>query len=299
MKKLAILLCLCCNLAVAGSTHQADVSSQQTSSKLNPLTVYETGQLIRTILDTLHWKANFILMEKDGINNAYATVMNGRRVIVYDNRFLNKLNEITGTNWAAVSVIAHEIGHHYNNDVMTDQASTPENELQADYFSGYVMEKLGATANEATIAIRMVNPAYASGSHPGSPDRVNSIESGWNYAKNLNNDPIRPDAVPASRQTPAVLAKTETNNWIRMSLQATDPMTVYLSDDGRNYSPARVKTRQPFVFKFEMYGYGYMRFNNDRNSPTYRLIAGKDYSIIWDRSSRDWRIAEVSLRPEV
>lgn len=293
MKKILLLLALCCNIAVARPTNQADANPQQVSSKENSLTVYETGRLIRTILDTLQWKANFIIMEKAGLNNAYATILNGRRYIIYDNRFLNKLNEITGTQWAAVSVIAHEIGHHYYNDVLTDKASTPQNELQADYFSGYVMAKLGATANEATIAIRMVNPAYASGSHPGAADRVNSIESGWDYAGTLKNDQVQPDRVPRKQQNPAELAMAESTDWIRMFSKADDPMTVYLSDDGRNYSPALVKTSQPFVFKFEIYDYGYMRFSNDRDAPTYRLKQGRDYSIVWDRRSNDWRVAQV------
>lgn len=287
-----MLLCFCCTLAAASASIKMDVAVQQTSVKANQLSVYETGAVIRTILDSLHWKANFIIMEKNGINNAYATVQNGRRYIIYDNRFLNKLNEITGTQWAAVSVIAHEIGHHYYNDVLNDQASTPQNELQADYFSGYVMAKLGATADDATIAIRMVNPAYASGSHPGAADRVNSIESGWNYAWNAKND-LRSAPLQQTGKTPVVLAKTESTDWIRMFSLADDPMTVYLSDDGRHFSPAMVKTGQPFVFKFEIYGYGYMRFSNDRSAPTYKLVEGKDYSIMWDRRSNNWRVAQV------
>ncbi len=291
MKKILLLLALCCNLAVARSSDQPDVNLRQALPKENSLTVYETGRLIRTILDTLQWKANFIVMEKAGLNNAYATILNGRRFIIYDNRFLNKLNEITGTQWAAVSVIAHEIGHHYYNDLVNDKASTPQNELQADYFSGYVLAKLGATANEASIAIRMVNPARASGSHPGAADRVNSIESGWNYAGTLKNDQVLP--VPRTQQNPAVFAKAESTDWIRMFSKANDPMTVYLSDDGRTFNPALVKTSQPFVFKFEIYNYGYMRFSNDRRAPTYKLIQGKDYSIIWDRRSNNWAVAEV------
>ena len=293
MKKLILLLVLCCNLAVARPFNQPDANIQQASSKENFLSVHETGQIIRTILDTLNWKANFIIQEKAGLNNAYATMLNGRRYIIYDNRLLNMLNQISGTQWAAISVIAHEIGHHYYNHLLKSKGSTPEQELQADYFSGYVMAKLGATANEATIAIRKVSPVYATGSHPGGPDRVNSIESGWNYAMSLRNDNVRPNRVPQSRQNPS-LAKAESTDWIHMYSQAENPMTVYLSDDGRTYNTALVKTSQPFVFKFEIYNYGYLRFSNERNAPTYKLIQGRDYSIVWDRRSNNWTVSQIS-----
>ncbi len=58
-------------------------------------------------------------------------------------------------------------------------------------------------------------------------------------------------------------------------------MNVYLSDDERTFNEAPLKTTQPFVFKFEMYNYGWMRFSNDRSARTYKLLHGKDYAIIW------------------
>lgn len=290
MKKLILLFGLLCNLAVARPVDQLNVSVSQTSLKNNFLSVYETGQVIRTILDTLHWKANFIIQERNGINNAYATIINGQRYIIYDNRFLNRLDQIAGTQWASVSVIAHEIGHHYYNHLLNGQGSTPAKELEADYFSGYVMAKLGATVDEATIAMRQISPTYATGSHPGAADRVNSIQSGWDNAKGLKNTP--PAVQP--RENPTVFANNAADDdWIHMTLQANNGMTVYLSDDGRTYNPAQLKTTQPFVFKFEIYNYGFLRFSNDRRAPTYRLIQGRDYSIVWDKRTNNWKVMQV------
>jgi hypothetical protein len=70
-------------------------------------------------------------------------------------------------------------------------------------------------------------------------------------------------------------------------------MTVYLSDDGRQFTAAPVKTNQPFVFKFEVYEYGWLRFGNNRNTKTYKLYHGRDYAIVWNRRYNNWTVVEV------
>ena len=70
-------------------------------------------------------------------------------------------------------------------------------------------------------------------------------------------------------------------------------MTVYLSDNGRDFSAVPLKTTQPFVFKFEVYNYGWMRFTNDSRAKTYKLLHGKDYAIIWSRRTNNWTVIDV------
>ena len=70
-------------------------------------------------------------------------------------------------------------------------------------------------------------------------------------------------------------------------------MTVYLSDDGKNFTAAPLTTKQPFVFKFEVYNYGWMRFTNDSRAKTYKLPHGKDFAIVWSRRTNNWTIIEV------
>ena len=71
-------------------------------------------------------------------------------------------------------------------------------------------------------------------------------------------------------------------------------MTVFLSDDGRRFSQAQLKTNQPFVFKYEVYDYGWLRFGNNNNARTYRLYHGKDYAIVWNRRINSWTVIEIS-----
>lgn len=252
--------------------------------------VYEARDYVNTMLDSINWKENFTIREQFGINNAYATIIRGRRYIVYDNEFLENLDAYAGTRWASISVLAHEMGHHYRNHVVTSSGSTPSKELEADYFSGYVMAKLGASLNEARAAMQQIASANASSTHPAKADRLNSIAKGWNYAwgnTNTQNDPPAPQ--PQQNPPPA----SNDASWIYLSLYGNADMTVYLSDDGKTYSPAQLKTSQPFVFKFEIYNYGWLKFSNSANARIYRLNHSKDYAIVWSRRNNSWTVIEV------
>ena len=255
--------------------------------------VYEARDYVNTMLDSINWKENFTIREQNGINNAYATIIRGARYIVYDNEFLENLDAYAGTKWASISVLAHEMGHHYRNHVVSSTGSTPAKELEADYFSGYVMAKLGASLNEARAAMQQIASPTASSTHPAKADRLNSITQGWNYAwgrTNNNNTQNNPPA-PQPQQNPP--PSSTDASWIYLSLYGNTNMTVYLSDDGKTFSAAPLETTQPFVFKFEVYNYGWLRFSNSSNTKTYRLYHGKDYAIVWSRRSNSWTVIEV------
>jgi hypothetical protein len=259
--------------------------------------VYEASSYINTMLDRINWQQNFQVREQNGINNAYATISRGQRYIVYDNRFLERLDSYAGTKWASISVLAHEMGHHYYNHVLNGTGSTPATELEADFFSGFVMAKLGAGLQEAEAAMSKIASSQASSSHPAKADRLNAIARGWNSANNGNNQTASRNPVPAPQPQPQEKAGPVSNNedasWIHLSLYGNSNMTVYLSDDGKQFSAAQIKTNQPFVFKYEVYDYGWLRFGNDRNTRTYKLYHGKDYAIGWSRRLNNWTVVEI------
>ena len=66
-----------------------------------------------------------------------------------------------------------------------------------------------------------------------------------------------------------------------------------LSDDGRNFQQAEIKAGETFVFKFEIYNYGWLRLKYYNGYRTYKLMHGKDYSILWNRRTNNWAVAEV------
>jgi hypothetical protein len=277
--------------AGAQQANQCGIIIPPKSLQSNFQSVYEARQYITAMLDKINWKENFSLQEQNGINNAYATIRNGKRYIVYDNDFLENLDNYAGTKWASISVLAHEMGHHYRNHMIDRSGSTPPKEIEADYFSGYVMEKLGATLEEARAAMEQIASPQAGASHPAKADRLAAIARGWNYASGAvaDNGGTNPATQPQQNPPPAA----NDASWIYLSLYGNNDMTVYLSDNGRDYSEAPLKTTQPFVFKFEVYNYGWLRLSNSRGARTYKLLHGKDYAIIWSRRTNNWTVVEV------
>lgn len=294
MKQVLFLFCFFVYYAAsAQKVNQCGIIIPPRSVKTNFSSVYEAREYVTTMLDSISWKENFLIQEQNGINNAYATIIRNKRYIIYDNDFLENLDSYANTKWASISVLAHEMGHHYRNHVVDRQGSTPPKELEADYFSGYVMAKLGATANEAMAGMEKIASPRASATHPAKADRLNSILQGWNYAHGLSNSNAggTPNGAPQPQQNPSPSAPDAT--WIYLSLYGNTAMNVYLSDDGKKYNAAPLETTQPFVFKFEVYNYGWLRFSNDSRARTYKLLHGKDYAIIWSRRTNSWTVIEV------
>ena len=294
MKKFLVLASiLIYHVAGAQRVNQCGIIIPPRTTQSNFQSVYEAKQYINTMLDDINWKENFLLQEQNGINNAYATIIRNQRYIIYDNDFLENLDNYAGTKWASISVLAHEMGHHYRNHVIDRQGSTPAKEIEADYFSGYVMAKMGATLEQAKAAMEQIASPRASTTHPAKADRLNAIGKGWAYAQGLTNTApgSSPNPVPQPQQNPPPASADA--SWIYLSLYGNNDMTVFLSDDGKKFTEAPLKTTQPFVFKFEVYNYGWLRFSNDRGAKIYKLAHGKDYAIIWSRRSNNWTVIEV------
>lgn len=280
------------HFAGAQKVNQCGIIIPPKSLQSNFSSVYEARDYVNTMLDSINWKENFTIQEQNGINNAYATIIRNKRYIIYDNDFLENLDNYASTKWASVSVLAHEMGHHYRDHVVDRGGSTPPKEIEADYFSGYVMAKLGATLSEAKAGMERIASPRASASHPAKVERINAIAKGWNYAQSVTNtNSGNTNPAPQPQQNPPPSAADA--SWIYLSLYGNSEMSVYLSDDGKKYTAAPLNTTQPFVFKFEVYNYGWLRFGDTRSARTYKLLHGKDYAIIWSRRTNSWAVVEV------
>ncbi len=265
--------------------------------------VYEAKEVVNNMLANIQWQENFNLREQNGIQNAYATISGGRRFIVYDNNFLEDIDAYAKTKWASISIMAHEMGHHFYNHVVSGQGSTIPSEIEADAFSGYMLQKEGATLEQALAAMNAIGTERATNTHPAKNDRLNAITRGWNAAKantapaNANsgsnaggNNPAPPNPINNGG------APTNADNdpsWIALYIQSNKDETVQLSDDGKKYQPAAIKAGQPFVFKFEIYQYGFLKLPYYNGFRTFKLFHGKDYSIMYNRRTKNWTVVEI------
>ena len=141
------------------------------------------------------------------VSAAHAVYLDGQAAIVYNPGFLDEVVDRAGTPWAAVSVIAHELGHHHYGhshepiDALA-LAERHEHELEADFFSGYALARMGATLEEAESAQAALYSEVPSPTHPSSPSRLAAITEGW-YAGSAplaqSFAPSEPSSFPSGR----------------------------------------------------------------------------------------------------
>jgi len=137
--------------------------------------------IIKEIIDVVGLKPRFEVREAN-IDNAAAVIYNGQRYILYNRQFVAAVNNAVKTDWAAVSILAHEIGHHLNGHTLSGSGSNQQDELEADEFSGFVLRKMGASLADAQAAIGLLSDEAGSYTHPGRSARLASISKGWRSA---------------------------------------------------------------------------------------------------------------------
>ena len=175
-----ILIMLTFQHAKAQSTYEAIYYNQEPSR--------HAKAVFDDVTKALGVKSDTIkLYRNDYIPNAAAAVIPGdndfEKVIIYNPYFMTQLEITTGSKWAAISVMAHELGHHIAHHI------TPENwdramqhpwdkELEADYHSGVALAKLGAKPEELAKAQRQMFTMWGNPSHPDTISRIEQINKG-------------------------------------------------------------------------------------------------------------------------
>jgi hypothetical protein len=154
----------------------------------------EVESVIRDIVSASGLVKNFVI-RAGGVPNAAATIRGTDRYILYEPYFMRNVRAQTGTKWAAISIMAHEVGHHLNGHTLTPGGSRPKSELEADYFSGFVLQRMGASLDDARMAMKTIGSPVASETHPAKHDRLVAITQGWSKA--CEKDSSCKDARPA------------------------------------------------------------------------------------------------------
>jgi len=171
----------------------------------------EAEDAVDNILSQVGLKRNFVVMECPEIENAIAinipSDVGMLRYIAYDRKFLNQIDNSTSTDWASISILAHEVGHHLNGHTLDGSGSTHRTELEADEFSGFVLAKLGATLEQAQSAIILLasdgDDTYSS--HPSRFRRLDAIKDGFingggriEQKSNPTNDRSKGNSIPTN-----------------------------------------------------------------------------------------------------
>lgn len=118
---------------------------------------------------------------------AAAQMINGQRVILFDPHFMAQVADKICPDWGAMSILAHEVGHHLAGHTLRQSTEPWRDELEADQFSGFVLARLGATQVETVSAAANIMPEQPTPTHPGRNDRIAAIIHGWQNAQAMLN----------------------------------------------------------------------------------------------------------------
>lgn len=154
---------------------------------------------------------NFVVVPCPEIGNCFAVYKDGVSYILYDPKFFKRVqtfgftekNLPNSVDWAALTILAHELGHHlcqHTTNLSLSSKYTPvELELQADEFAGAIMYRLGATLVQAQKAMNTNGVTdKASLTHPAKKDRLDAIAKGYNKnAKRGGNNSSNSSDIPS------------------------------------------------------------------------------------------------------
>jgi hypothetical protein len=167
----------------------------------------ETSAAVDKIMKYTGLQVNFALVAAN-VPTAVAAMDGSRRVILYNQSFMRQIVRETGTDWAATSILAHEIGHHLSLHTFGVGGDRVKQEIAADSFSGDILFKMGATLEQAKAAMESM-PETTVPYYPKKSVRLAAIANGWIAAKELV--PVQPDRpTPLPIPTPTVTGVTGT-----------------------------------------------------------------------------------------
>ncbi|WP_313928931.1 TPM domain-containing protein [Pseudoxanthomonas sp.] len=156
---------------------------------------------------------NFQVTEADVPNAAAAILLDQKkipqRVIAFNPDFIELVRRETGGNpWAAVSIMAHEVGHHLAGHTIQPGGSQPPIELEADKFSGFVLYKMGASRQDTLKAIQTLVPESVrhDSTHPGRAQRVAAVSDGWDSACRQTGRGDCASGIPGGAPAPGIAA---------------------------------------------------------------------------------------------
>lgn len=123
-------------------------------------------------------KDKFEIYKSYSIEYAYSSIKDKKPIVVYNPEYIQRLKLKYDSDWPVVFIIAHEMGHHLNADMIGETGSQPKLERAADFFAGNVLRKLGATLEEALL-IQDEFEIEANQTHPSKSERLEEIKAGW------------------------------------------------------------------------------------------------------------------------
>lgn len=165
-------------------------------------------RVVQNIMSVIGLRSNFQMRASQTVPTAAAVILKSKRYILYNPKFMNDIVSASGNNWSAISILAHEIGHHLSGHTLDKVGSRPATELEADEFSGFVLRKMGASLADAQAAMGLIASVKGSHTHPPKSQRLNAIAAGWGKAAGYDNSAVAQAIAVPAKAVPATAPKT-------------------------------------------------------------------------------------------
>lgn len=154
----------------------------------------EAKAAVDRILRVIGLTRDLVIEASDDVENAEAGIDgNNRRYIYYNPAFMERITNKARTDWAALAIMAHEIGHHLLGHRIENEGATPQEEevirhrqeLAADKYSGFILRYMGASLRHAQSAVEAFGDDERSSTHPPMRERLDAIRAGWTEANDI------------------------------------------------------------------------------------------------------------------
>lgn len=263
-----------CNYA--GDTIKPDVYSFESDG--------EAGAALKRVMKYTGLPANFIIKAAD-VPNAQASIYRSTRYVFYNQLFMMRVKQQTNTDWSSISILAHEIGHHLSGHTLDSIGSRPIKELEADRFSGFVLAKMGATIEEALVAMNNIANEQGSFTHPPRSARIAAITNGWQAALDIEKIPEKKNIVTEEKKIskPLINATIEDISFEGNAYQdGVKGMLIHLKFNTTNMQYIKGSASAYFYFNN---GTKLKDFNGIYSSADGQVSSGTDFTPPFEKTS--------------
>ena len=205
----------------------------------------------------------------------------------------NQLSFHNKQDWQFLGVIAHEVGHYINHH--NDLCGRKDLEIDADYYIGFLLRRLGATKIEMAYSCLDLFPdTEETDSHPSKDKRKIAIKNGWENS--VNNSTLSSFA----NQNPRIIWYVE-NKKLVIQIDEKKVKPSIWNSNGVYYDETTNSTIQLLNFKKEKKGIG--KLTNNRTQITFLRTQRNKFKIyrngviltLADCSKPEWDDEEIDL----
>ena len=210
--------------------------------------------------------------EDHTVKKAVAYIRANEQYIAFNPIELGRIRDSSETDWSVVSILAHEMAHHFLGHTLNPSGIDKLDELKCDRFAGHVLYRMGASKKEALAVIPFTGTHEGSDFHPPRDQRQIAAANGWDEASKSNRNQVNCKFLHIDFETPLLSVKfiSDPKNYFLLS----DSSFVWYDQLGRKQIAGS--------------GFG----SSDRNYPFSISMTVKNYQVsesgtVWNRTDYD------------